>query len=407
MFGPRRSPHRRQPESTGSSTPSSSPIPAFAVALILLSSPAKAASTATVDCSEGREYAESVAESIKRDAPNYPPKVVDLVVRALAAPSDTCPDWQALQAAINYSVRDIEDESVEFSTMTPDDQWRTVNTRGRAIAIVDYVLDLPEEQVDIWTADLTLAEDRNPDLDVQGLTDQFEAIVASAASVVPSSADPDLRIRALNSFLYRELGIEYDHAALNGKPTHHYIHEVVTKRKGVCGNLAGFYIAVAQRLGLPIYGVRVPSHLFARYVDPKNPKLIQQNIEPTAYGGYKSDAEYVQETDLSVDTLMRGYYLTTLPYRELVAELILGHAMSFYADEKRELVTAIEIAQRARGNMRGSPDALYASGRLYDGWGNNQTEPALKEAIYTRALFLKLKGQIAGWRAPPDGEPGL
>lgn len=141
------------------------------------------------------------------------------------------------------------------------------NQRREAIlGIVDYIFSIPENELDIWKVELTLAHDAYPDLDMKALTEEFESIVSRAKDMTPADASPDLRIRTLNTLLYRRLGIDYDKTDFMGeKLINRYAHGVVQTKKGTCANMAAFYIAVAQRLGYPVQAVAAPQHLFARY----------------------------------------------------------------------------------------------------------------------------------------------
>jgi hypothetical protein len=73
-----------------------------------------------------------------------------------------------------------------------------------------------------------------------------------------------------------------------------------------------FYVAVAQRLGWPVYPVSVPDHSFVRYVDPA---LKDQNIETTSNGGYVPDGIYVKDFVVSEKGRKSGAYFRTLTYR--------------------------------------------------------------------------------------------
>ena len=72
----------------------------------------------------------------------------------------------------------------------------------------------------------------------------------------------------INQYLFEELGFQtISHA---DDPNDLFLHSVMDRRQGYCLSLSILYLAVAERLGLDVYGVVVPGHFFVRY-DPAAP----------------------------------------------------------------------------------------------------------------------------------------
>ncbi|MBI4656512.1 MAG: hypothetical protein HY746_07190 [Elusimicrobia bacterium] len=198
--------------------------------------------------------------------------------------------------------------------------------REHFLVIIDYILSLPEDEIDIWKVSLTMAGDAYPDIDMKYFTEEFEAIVNRAKDMTPPDASPDVRIRTLNTLFYKRMEINYDKTDYMGKKIiNRYIFGVVETGAGTCANLAAFYISVAKRLGYPVYAVAAPQHLFARYIDPS---LDRQNIDPTGKGGWSSDEEYIRDMEIPQKAIDNGVYLRTMTNKELAAELIADHSAS-------------------------------------------------------------------------------
>ena len=68
---------------------------------------------------------------------------------------------------------------------------------------IDRLLALPEERIDIAIAALTLAKEIYPDLDVKVYSAKIDNMVKSARIITKGQTDPDYRIRALNTYLYK------------------------------------------------------------------------------------------------------------------------------------------------------------------------------------------------------------
>src|SRR5262245_26447282 len=103
--------------------------------------------------------------------------------------------------------------------------------------------------------------------------------------------DPETRIRAMNTVLFRRAGFRYDHAGFSegGRKEHYYLNGILDTKLGTCFSMPLLYVAVGQRLGYPIYPVTAPDHNFVRYADPF---FARQNIEVTSGGKYFTDQSY-------------------------------------------------------------------------------------------------------------------
>lgn len=154
---------------------------------------------------------------------------------------------------------------------------------------VDKLLALPEGKIDVEIAALTLAKEVYPNLDVKAYSAKIDKMVEEARIIARGRTDPDYRIRALNTYLYKSLGLQYDLSdPYVEKPENRYLNGILDSKKGSCVTMPLLYLAIAQRLGYPVYPVNVPYHLFLRYSDPT---LEQKNIEATGGGGYVPDDE--------------------------------------------------------------------------------------------------------------------
>jgi regulator of sirC expression with transglutaminase-like and TPR domain len=220
--------------------------------------------------------------------------------------------------------------------------------RPEILSTVDRILALPEDEIDVGRVALTLAKDAFPDLDVSAASSELDRIAAKIRAITPLTATPDYRVRAMNTVLYREMGIDYDKSDYGAKKRiNRYVNGVIQTKRGTCGNLGTFYIAVAQRLGYPVYAVAAPQHVFARYVEPNG---NYKNIEPTGKGGWSSDQKYIDDMHIPQAGIDNGVYMRTMTHRELAAELVADHGAMYYGQEKKNYMLAVEIIGKALNN---------------------------------------------------------
>ena len=98
---------------------------------------------------------------------------------------------------------------------------------------------------------------------------------AGAASV-RTAVSP---IEAVNDLIYRRLGIRASRDAHD--PCNLLPSAVLARRQGYCVGIAAIYLALAERLDLPIHAVAIPSHVYLRWDDQR----ARIDIETLAMGG--------------------------------------------------------------------------------------------------------------------------
>jgi len=194
------------------------------------------------------------------------------------------------------------------------------NTESDFVVVIRELETLPEEDIDIGNAALALAKDIHPDLDIEAYSARIDSLAEKVKKLANGSKDPDIRVRSINTVLYWEEGIEYDLSdPLGENIDNRLISGIMDTKKGSCVSMPLLYLAIAQRLGYPIYPVIVPQHTFLRYVDAgyKTP-----NIETTSKGGYLPDDGYIEWLQISTKAIESGTYLRTITYHEYLGELI-------------------------------------------------------------------------------------
>lgn len=155
------------------------------------------------------------------------------------------------------------------------------------------VLALPPEEIDLAHAIFLSQQNRTEEaLDVKK---NYEAAIDLMALQIrarlPQKATPEQKIRIINDFIFYELGFRFPPHSLYAKEIdrYTYLSSVIDSRRGICLGVSVLYLALAQRLGLPLEIVTPPGHIYVRYNDGK--KII--NIETTARGIDVDSNEYL------------------------------------------------------------------------------------------------------------------
>lgn len=201
---------------------------------------------------------------------------------------------------------------------------------------------------------------------------EIDRLATRLGPALGDRTDPRRVVAALNRFVFEEEGFTYDPSPGN---TDNYIPGRVLARK--CGNCLGLtvlYLALAERLGLPLRAVYLPSHCFLRYED----RGARINIETAEKGAAWDDARYKLVFGLTDDRP----YLRSLGTKETIGVYLksLGAARSREGRDDE----ALALYRPASLFAPGLPDVAYNAGISYQKTGR------VDEAIaqYRRALAL-------------------
>jgi len=269
---------------------------------------------------------------------------------------------------------------------------------------VESLFTLPENQIDIGKASLTLAEELFPVINIKAYAKKIDELVDGVRNLANGSTDPDYRIRALNTYLFRDAGFGYDFSDPYGKDIKNsFITGILDTKKGQCLTMPLLYLIVAQRLGYPVHAVDVPDHFFLRYVDPN---LKQQNIEATNGGQYAPDEFYIKDLDISEQSIKNGGYLKTLSNRELLAILLAqsSYWWAMHGDEIKcinYLKHALEMYPACPSINDGLARAYFTYAKKIYAKNHSQQEA---DHYWEIGLSYRAKAKELGFVKPPEGE---
>ena len=117
---------------------------------------------------------------------------------------------------------------------------------------------------DLLPAALAVARVEYPALDAIPYLQQIDRMGAEARARIGGFADrPSLAVRALNEYLFDELGFRGNRDRYDD-PRNSFLNEVLERRTGIPITLAVVYIEVARRAGLMVEGVNFPGHFLLR-----------------------------------------------------------------------------------------------------------------------------------------------
>jgi regulator of sirC expression with transglutaminase-like and TPR domain len=145
------------------------------------------------------------------------------------------------------------------------------------------VLGLPPEEIDLarglLIADIGSADQRK----VRSYEATLDLMALQILARLKPDASPLEKVRAINDYVFSELRFRFPPHSLSIKNIDEYtlLPSVLDSRRGVCLGVSILYLALAQRLDLPLEAITPPGHIYVRYRAPNGDIT---NIETTARG---------------------------------------------------------------------------------------------------------------------------
>jgi len=173
-------------------------------------------------------------------------------------------------------------------------------------------------------AAVSVAQDEYPQLNVQLVLDEVDALALRLKNRVPSDAAPVQRLRWLNRFFYQELGFAgnvndyYDRR-------NSFINDVLAQRRGIPLTLALLYVELAGQLGLTARGVSFPGHFLVKLrmpqgevvIDPFDGRSLSREDLDERLAPYRRRQGLVGDFEAPL-----GLFLQAAPPRDIMARML-------------------------------------------------------------------------------------
>jgi len=140
----------------------------------------------------------------------------------------------------------------------------------------------PEKLIEL-TIDLNRLQE--PNLDASALKSELDALTETARKRVETCATVEEKLAVLVDVLFRERGAIYLSNVYWRDST---LAAALLRKRGNCVASTTLFVVVGRRLGLPIFPVVIPEHIYARYFDGEN----SVNVETTSPGVGVSEQSY-------------------------------------------------------------------------------------------------------------------
>lgn len=229
------------------------------------------------DTGEGKLALKRAWELIGGDAPAFDTTIATL------PPFD-------LQAIISLVTRASSDEPIKLSANQLEliaaisKHLENRPLKGHTVWTKEEVLALTPDEVDVARALLIFQFDEmeNPREEILQYEACIDMMAMQIAARLGKDAPNETKIREINRFIFQEMQFRFPPQSLSVTDIDLYtfLPSVIDSRQGVCLGVSILYLALAQRLQLPMEIITPPGHIYVRHRTDE--RVI--NIETTARG---------------------------------------------------------------------------------------------------------------------------
>jgi tetratricopeptide (TPR) repeat protein len=214
----------------------------------------------------------------------------------------------------------IPEDAILDQEKLADLRERYRRTVALSATTIDQMLALPDEKIDIGLGALLVGKQYDPSLDIPKYLARLDAMaqeIRARPEWQGEETNPRKLIEILNDYIFTEAGyvvLTEDEC----KTEHSFLHVLLDSKKGGCASLSTLYLALAERLNLPLFGVCAPGHAFVRYESG----ATKINVEPTAKGARHWDITYSIGLGVPGTDAARSFYMRSLTKRQFLGLLL-------------------------------------------------------------------------------------
>lgn len=191
---------------------------------------------------------------------------------------------------------------------------------------------------DLTEGAVIVAKYQYPDLETQKINDCINQITQDVWLELNDNLTALEKIKVLNRIIF-DIHQFYGNTKNINSPRNSYINNVVETKKGNPITLGIIYLAVCQKLKIPMYGVNVPAHFILAYAEKPDQVLFYLNVfnKGAVFSSHDID-KFLEQLDKKPKP---EYYqpcdnLTVI--KRLIQHLIYTYDNLGYLDKKEELM---------------------------------------------------------------------
>lgn len=320
-----------------------------------------------------------------------------------------------------YSENDIRNQTEQNDSLSCSEFAKPLNTiteshAASGIAVLKTIIALPEEEIDLATAQFIIENQINPDIDINHYLNQLDVLTRRIQQMPQYGESQFEKMGAILVYFYTPgvwnnfLPYSYDLDDPLGKknPRLGHITYFMDTKKGNCSSMPTLITLLGQRLGINISLAVAPMHLFARFTEDSGQIT---NIEATS-GELLSDANYIRAFNIDPNAVNHGLYVQSLTRKQTlsvmfrdVSRLYARNHLFEYAEQVADWMLELYPKHVDAMIHKGNIHYIKSQKLLYESTidGKPLTEPVKRQLnlLTLKNLGWYERAEGIGWREPP------
>jgi len=192
-------------------------------------------------------------------------------------------------------------------------------------------------------AAIIVAEHQYADINKEEITDFIDKVTQEVWLEMNDNLTALEKVKVLNHIIFEVYGFHGNKKNINS-PQNSYINNVIETKIGNPITLSIVYLAICQKLNIPIYGVDVPQHFVLAYAEEFNEVLFYMNVFNRGFVFNKYDIDkFLAQLNLTPEEQFYTPCSNLAIIRRLVQHLIYTYDHLGYLDKKAELYELLNI----------------------------------------------------------------
>jgi regulator of sirC expression with transglutaminase-like and TPR domain len=193
-------------------------------------------------------------------------------------------------------------------------------------SVLDYFATLvaDDRQFPLLEAAVAIAQDEHPELDVEAVLADIDALALRLKNRLACDAPVLHRLRTLNRYFFEELGFAGNVNDYHD-PANSYLPEVLARRRGIPITLALVYMEIASQIGLKAEGVSFPGHFLVKVRLPQGEVVIDPfSGQSLSRGDLEERLDLVRQASAmrAAFDVPLGLFLQAAAPRDIIARML-------------------------------------------------------------------------------------
>jgi regulator of sirC expression with transglutaminase-like and TPR domain len=235
-----------------------------------------------------------------------------------------------------------------------------------------------------------------PDLNVAGYMYALHELSEEGAEAIDPKGDIEIQMPQLTEFLFHTAGFRGD-ASNYSDPRHNFLNEVIDRRVGIPISLTILFVEIANRLGIPAFGIGLPGHFIAGVRYPAGIMMLDPYHGGRPLG--LDDCRQLVNLATGYEGPMHASWFAPASPREILARMLNNLRASYVS--QADWSSSLKVIRLLRQIQPDLPEHLRDLGLVYYHQGN------ISQAAHYLDTYLRLAPDAVDAQVIRNGIQGI